>query len=84
MALFKILKGASARIDTTTTPLHEGYAYFTDDDGNLHIDTSTERIQVGTEVLFSATQPTPSGKTAIWFHTEPSASNNNSNNNNGD
>lgn len=39
MSLFKILKGDSSRIGTSTTPFHEGYAYFTPDDGGLYIDS---------------------------------------------
>ena len=38
MALFKILKGDSSRIDTNTTPFNEGFAYFTPDDGGFYID----------------------------------------------
>lgn len=55
MALFKILKGPSSRIDTATTPYTEGYAYFTPDDGGLYIDADGKRIRVST----------PSGGTAI-------------------
>lgn len=39
MALFKILKGDSSRIDTSITPFHDGYAYFTPDDGKFYIDS---------------------------------------------
>lgn len=39
MALFKILKGDSSRIDMSVTPFHDGYAYFTPDDGGFYIDT---------------------------------------------
>lgn len=50
MALFKILQGPSSRIDTATTPLHEGYCYFTPDNGNFYIDAqvngSLERILI--------------------------------------
>ncbi len=44
MGLFKILRGDSSRISTTVTPFHDGYAYFTPDDGKLYIDA-----QVGNE-----------------------------------
>lgn len=44
MGLFKILRGDSSRISTTVTPFHDGYAYFTPDDGKLYIDA-----QVGSE-----------------------------------
>lgn len=50
MAIFKILKGAKSRIGTETTPFHEGYAYFTPEDGGLYIDStdsgSQKRIRV--------------------------------------
>lgn len=36
--LFKILKGNSSRISMDTTAFHEGYAYFTPDDGGFYID----------------------------------------------
>lgn len=39
MALFKILKGDSSRITTDVTPFHDGYAYFTPDDGGFYIDS---------------------------------------------
>lgn len=38
MALFKILRGDSARISTDITPFHDGYAYLTPDDGGFYID----------------------------------------------
>ena len=51
MALFKILRGDSSRIDLETTPFHDGYAYFTPDDGGFYIDSEVngeqKRIQVG-------------------------------------
>lgn len=45
MALFKILKGDSSRIDTSVTPFHDGYAYFTPDDGGFYIDSIENGIQ---------------------------------------
>ena len=39
MALFKILKGDSSRLSTDVTPFHDGYAYFTPDDGGFYIDS---------------------------------------------
>lgn len=39
MALFKILKGDNSRISTDVTPFHDGYAYFTPDDGGFYIDS---------------------------------------------
>lgn len=47
MALFKIFRGAEN--DLNSVPLHEGYAYFTEDKGNLYIDIGNEegdRVQV--------------------------------------
>lgn len=47
MALFKIFKGAEE--DLNDIPLHEGYAYFCEDTGNLFIDVSNiegGRLQV--------------------------------------
>ena len=79
MALFKFLRGPASRINTTSTPLHEGYAYITADEGKFYVDTSSERIKTGVDVYFSATQPTPETKEAIWFKTETTASDNVSN-----
>ena len=39
MSLFKILKGDSSRISTDVTPFHDGWAYFTPDDGGFYIDS---------------------------------------------
>lgn len=39
MTIFKFLKGDSSRISLEKTPFHEGYAYFTPDDGCIYIDT---------------------------------------------
>lgn len=59
MALFKILKGDSSRIDLTTTPFHDGYAYFTPDDGGFYIDSEDNGEQRRIRI-----NPT-SGSTAI-------------------
>lgn len=45
MALFKILKGDSSRISTDVTPFHDGYAYFTPDDGGFYIDSEDGGVQ---------------------------------------
>lgn len=45
MSLFKILKGDSSRIDTSVTPFHDGYAYFTPDDGGFYIDSEDDGVQ---------------------------------------
>lgn len=54
MAIFKILKGDSSRIDTKTTPYNEGYAYFTPDDGGFYIDAevsgSQKRIRINENI----------------------------------
>lgn len=45
MALFKILRGDSTRISTDVTPFHDGYAYFTPDDGGFYIDSEKDGVQ---------------------------------------
>ena len=45
MAIFKLLKGESSRIDLEVTPYNEGYAYFTPDDGGFYIDTEVDGQQ---------------------------------------
>ena len=40
MALFKILRGQSADLDNQ--PFHDGYAYFTPDDGRFYIDVQSD------------------------------------------
>ena len=54
MALFKPLRGDSARISTDITPFHDGYAYLTTDDGGFYIDATTnsgnQRIRVNPKV----------------------------------
>lgn len=42
MAIFKILKGASSRINFDVTPFTEGYAYFTPDDSGFYIDAKVD------------------------------------------
>ena len=42
MSLFKILKGDSSRISLEATPFHDGWCYFTDDDGRFYIDSAGE------------------------------------------
>ena len=55
MSLFKILKGSSSRIDLNTTDFHDGYAYFTPDDGGFYIDSddngSEQRIRINPECV---------------------------------
>lgn len=38
MSLFKPLKGDSSRISLDITPFHDGWAYFTPDNGGFYID----------------------------------------------
>ena len=45
MSIFKILEGPSSRIDLETTPFHQGWAYFTPDNGGLYIDTEVDGEQ---------------------------------------
>lgn len=42
MSLFKLLRGNSSHISTSITPFHDGWAYFTTDDGGFYIDAETE------------------------------------------
>lgn len=44
MALFKILRGKSSKISIDDTPFHDGYAYFTPDDGGFYIDATHDGI----------------------------------------
>lgn len=58
MAIFKILKGPSSRIDTTTTPFNEGYAYFTPDNNGFYIDAETaEGVQTRFHVNAASITP---------------------------
>lgn len=45
MGLFKILRGDSSRISLDVTTFHDGYAYFTPDDGKFYIDAETNGEQ---------------------------------------
>ena len=52
MALFKVLRGSSSSLESQ--PFHDGYAYFTPDDGRFYIDVKLAEapelyFQVGTE-----------------------------------
>ena len=57
--LFKTLQGDSSRISVESTPFHEGWAYFTPDDGGFYIDSKVngteQRIKVRGSKLGSAT-----------------------------
>lgn len=39
IVIFRILKGNSSRISINVTPFHDGWCYFTSDDGKLYIDS---------------------------------------------
>lgn len=60
--LFKILAGDSSRIDTATTPLHEGWAYFAVDNGGFYIDATRDgtvrRIQINPDEVVWVTPGT--------------------------
>lgn len=45
MADILFLKGDSSRIDVSVTPFHEGWFYFTPDDGGLYVDTIVDGIE---------------------------------------
>lgn len=56
MSLFKILKGNSSRISTDVTPFHDGYCYYTSDDGGFYIDSeetdgSKKRTRINPESI---------------------------------
>lgn len=42
MSLFKVLKGDSSRISLDVTPFHDGWCYYTNDDGGFYIDSLDE------------------------------------------
>ena len=44
MALFKILRGSSDNLKST--PIKDGNAYFTPDDGGFYIDYESDRIRI--------------------------------------
>lgn len=68
MSLFKILRGSSSRIDTATTPFHDGYAYFTPDDGGFYIDAEDNGEQKRIRIS------SPSGDPSLMVTTVLSAS----------
>lgn len=65
MALFKILKGDSSRIDVTVTPFHDGYAYFTPDDGGFYIDS----LENGEEKRIRVTSPSSGAESVAVYAT---------------
>ena len=65
MALFKILKGDSSRISTDVTPFHDGYAYFTPDDGGLYIDSEDG----GQQKRIRVSSPSSGGESVAVYST---------------
>lgn len=65
MALFKILKGDSSRIDTSVTPFHDGYAYFTPDDGGFYIDS----VENGEQKRIRVTSPNSGAESVAVYAT---------------
>lgn len=65
MSLFKVLRGNSSRIGTETTPFHDGYAYFTTDDGGFYIDATVgadnRRIRVNPKGILAEEKGAPEG-----------------------
>ena len=55
MSLFKPLKGDSSRISLDVTPFHDGWAYFTPDNGGFYIDCEVDgeqrRVRVKSQAL---------------------------------
>ena len=49
MALFKILRGDSSSL--TSQDLHDGYAYFTPDDGRFYIDVALANAPSNTSII---------------------------------
>lgn len=70
--LFKILKGDSSRISLDITPFHDGWCYFTSDDGKLYIDSDDGGVQKRTCI-----NPNSNGKSkAVYVTLKSSAWNN--------
>ena len=71
MALFKILKGESSRIDTGTTKFNEGYAYFTPDDAGFYIDATVgerqKRIRINRREIVASRQPDKLDEGDTWL-----------------
>lgn len=50
MALFKIFRGPEEGLTLDKVPFHEGYAYFTEDMGNLYIDVIVNGVEKRVQV----------------------------------
>lgn len=66
MALFKILKGDSSRISTDVTPFHDGYAYFTPDNGGFYIDSEDNGVQIRHKINPGSASITATLSSAGW------------------
>jgi len=73
MALFKILKGDSSRIDTSITAFHDGYAYFTPDDGGFYIDSEDNGVQQRIRINPTPNWNTLNGRPDIYTKSETDA-----------
>ena len=63
MALFKVLRGSSTAL--SSQPLHDGYAYFTPDDGRFFID-----VQLDTPPSLAHTSGVVDGKNVYRIEIE--------------
>lgn len=59
MSLFKILKGDSSRISLEETPFHDGWCYYTSDDGGFYIDSEDNGVQKRTRINPTGTKSDP-------------------------
>ncbi len=50
MSLFKILKGDSSRISMDKTPFHDGWCFYTSDDGGFYIDSEDGGVKKRTRI----------------------------------
>ncbi len=67
MALFKIFRGTSQNLPTS---VHDGYAYFTTDDGKFYIDVDETRILINPDFPLPPLPPTPSAEDIQYIYTE--------------
>lgn len=70
MALFKILRGDSSRLNSA--PLNDGFAYFTPDDGRFYIDVALSSKPLNVSVV---KEGTVSGQTIYRIELRPSFAN---------
>lgn len=67
MALFKILRGESSRLNSA--PLNDGFAYFTPDNGRFYIDVALSSVPLNLPVIKSGTV---NGQTIYRLELRPS------------